>query len=304
MTECGRMLPCALCLDAETCPLDKTSHNMWLLDQRLARIQRRVLVLSNKGGVGKSTVAANLAAALAAQGNRVGLADCDISGPSIPRMFGLVETRMRITAQGTIPPEPIPGLKVASLGFLLSDPDEPVMWRDAFKQEYLEQLFNGVAWGDLDWLIVDMPPGTGGELIGVVELLMRVDGAVIVTTPQEVALQDARRAINGCRDSNVPILGIVENMSGLACPHCGGEIHPFAAGGAAATAEKMGVPVLGQVPLDPSAVILADAGMQVVLAAPDGPSGRALLQVAASVERVLAAMTSQPPSDMHQGVAP
>lgn len=287
MTECGRMLPCALCLDSQTCQFDKTSHAMWLLDQRLSRIKRRVLVLSNKGGVGKSTVAANLAAALAHAGHQVGLADCDISGPSIPRMFGLVNTRMRISEEGAVPPEPIPGLKVASLGFLLSDPDEPVMWRDPFKQEFLEQLFNGVVWGDLDWLIVDMPPGTGGELIGTIELLMRVDGAVIVTTPQEVALQDARRAINGCRDSAVPILGIVENMSGLACPHCGGEIHPFTMGGAQATAEQMGVPLLGKVPLDPGAVLLADEGRQAVLAAPDGPAGRALLQVVAAVAKAL-----------------
>lgn len=291
MSECGRMLHCSLCPDAEGCGVDNTSHNIWLLDRRLSTVRHRVLVLSNKGGVGKSTVAANLAAALADRGQKVGLADCDISGPSIPRMFGLVNARLRVTDNGVEPAEPVPGLKVASLGFLLSDPDEPVMWRDAYKQEFLEQLFAGVHWGDLDWLIVDMPPGTGGELIGTTELLMRVDGAVIVSTPQEVALQDARRAINGCRDSAVRVLGLVENMSAMACPHCSGEIHPFTTGGAETTAARMDVPLLGRVPLDPAALQLADQGKPAVLAAPEGPAGRALLQVAAAVE---AALTPEP----------
>lgn len=285
--ECGQMLPCALCPDSPTCKLDQTSHNVWLLDQRLSRIKHRILVLSNKGGVGKSTVAANLAAALAAQGHRVGLADCDISGPSLPRMFGLLDGRLKVTNEGVEPLEPLPGLKLASVGFLLSNPDEPVMWRDAVKFEFLQQLYGGVNWGDLDWLIIDMPPGTGGELIGTQELLIRVDGAVIVSTPQEVALQDARRAINGCRDSAIPVLGLVENMSGLACPHCGGEIHPFSTGGTELTASDLGVPLLGRVPLDPAALLQADQGRPAVIAAPDGPAGRALLAVTAAVEQAL-----------------
>lgn len=288
--NCGNMLPCSLCPDSATCRLDNTSHDLWLVDQRLSRIQRRILVLSNKGGVGKSTVAANLAAALAARGERVGLADCDISGPSLPRMFGLTRARLRVTDSGVKPLEPMPGLKLASLGFLLSDPDEPVMWRDAYKFEFMQQLYGGVEWGDLDWLIIDMPPGTGGELIGTQELLMRVDGAVIVTTPQEVALQDARRAINGCRDSGLPVLGIVENMSGLACPHCGGEIHPFGHGGGEAEAERLGLPVLGRIPLDPEALQLADRGQPAVIALPDGPAGRALGQMAESVMAAMAAV--------------
>lgn len=280
MTECGQMLPCALCQDAPGCKLDQDSHNLWLLDQRLSKVKRRILVLSNKGGVGKSTVAANLAAALSARGHRVGLADCDISGPSLPRMFGVLHSRLKVTQSGIEPLQPVPNLLLASVGFLLSNPDEPVMWRDAYKFEFLQQLYGGVAWGELDFLIIDMPPGTGGELIGTQELLIRVDGAVIVSTPQEVALQDARRAVNGCRDSAIPVIGLVENMSGLACPHCGGEIHPFTAGGG----DLAGVPLLGRVPLDPEALLLADKGQLAVLAAPDGAAGRALLAVAEAVE--------------------
>lgn len=292
MAECGQMLPCGLCPDAPTCKLDQTSHNLWLINQRLSRVQRRVLVLSNKGGVGKSTVAANLAAALAARGHRVGLADCDISGPSLPRMFGLLHGRLKVTDQGVEPLEPLPNLKLASVGFLLSNPDEPVMWRDAYKFEFLQQLYGGVAWGDLDWLIVDMPPGTGGELIGTQELLVKVDGAVIVSTPQEVALQDARRAMHGCRDSGIAVLGLVENMAGVACPHCGGEIHLFGEGGAARTAAEAGVPLLGQIPLDPQALQLADQGGVAVAAAPQGPAGRALLGVAQRLEQMLCPVES------------
>lgn len=284
MLECGQMLPCGLCPDAPGCKLDQTSHNLWLIDQRLAQVKRRILVLSNKGGVGKSTVAANLAAALAARGHRVGLADCDISGPSLPRMFGLIHGRLKVTDDGILPLEPVPGLKLASVGFLLGDPDEPVMWRDAYKFEFLQQLYGGVAWGELDYLVIDMPPGTGGELIGTQELLVRVDGAVIVTTPQEVALQDARRAVNGCRDSGIPVIGLVENMSGLACPHCGGEIHPFTPGGGGVA----GVELLGRVPLDPEALQLAEHGFTAVLSAPEGPAGQALLGVAEAVEAALA----------------
>lgn len=298
MAECGRLIPCALCPDEEQCPLDRAAHGRWLAAERLGRVQRRILVLSNKGGVGKSTVAVNLAAALAAEGQQVGLADVDISGPSIPRLLNLVGARLKLAETGVEPAEPIPGLKVASLGFLLPQPDEAVMWRDSYKDEFLQQLFTGVAWGVLDWLIVDMPPGTGGELIGTREILGRVDGALVVTTPQEVALQDARRAVHGMRESGVPVLGLVENMSGLACPHCGGEIHPFGAGGGAEMARRMGLPQLGQIPLDPEALRLADAGQPAVLAAPDGAAGRALLALAGAVKAAVA--RTQSPGAEHR----
>lgn len=278
--SCHTLETCNLCQHQATCRVDQAGHNLWLVQQRLAQVRRKILVLSNKGGVGKSTVAANLAAALAARGHQVGLADFDLSGPSIPHLFGLAQGRMRATAAGMLPLTPVPNLRLASVGFLLPDPATPVMWRDSFKYEALIDLLGGVAWGQLDLLILDMPPGTGGELIGAVELLGQVDGAVVVTTPQELALADVRRAVSALQESGVPVLGIVENMSGLACPHCGGEIHPFSAGGGAALAAALGVPLLGRLPLDPVAVELADARLPVVLAAPELPLARALAGIA------------------------
>lgn len=285
MLECNRLLHCNLCPEAETCAWDRTAHNLWLVEQRLARIQRRVLVTSNKGGVGKSTVAANLAAALALQGERVGLADVDISGPSQPVLFGLGGARLHLSEDppGLAPAEPVPGLKLASIAFLLGSPDEPIVWRDAYKFDFLQLLFGGIAWGDLDWLILDMPPGTGGELIATQQLLAPIDGALIVTTPQAVALADARRAVGACTDSGVPVLGLIENMSGLACPHCGGEIHPFSSGGAARLAAETGLPLLGQIPLDPATLLMADAGLPAAVADPDGPVGQAMHALAGAL---------------------
>lgn len=278
--NCTELVHCSHCERQEQCRVDQTKHQEWLVGQRLASIRRRILVMSNKGGVGKSTVAANLAAVLAGQGLRVGLADIDLSGPSVPHLFGLRQARIRLGEAGLVPLTPLPNLKVVSVGFFLEEPDSPVMWRDSFKYEFLQHLLSGSDWGDLDLLILDMPPGTGGELIGVVELMGQVEGAVVVTTPQELALTDVRRAVAALQDSGVPVLGIVENMAGLACPHCGGEIHPFKVGGGEALAASLGVPLLGRIPLDPAVMEFADAGRTAVVAAADSPVSREVCGVA------------------------
>ncbi|HWI66338.1 MAG TPA: Mrp/NBP35 family ATP-binding protein, partial [Symbiobacteriaceae bacterium] len=228
------------------------------LDQRLATIHRRILVLSNKGGVGKSTVTANLAATFAQRGLRVGLLDADLSGPSQPFLFGLSGARMREGPDGLIPVEPAVGLKLVSSAFFLQEADDAVMWRDSYKFQFLMSMLSDTAWGELDLLLVDMPPGTGGELIGLAQLLGRIDGAVIVTTPQQVAILDARRAVTACREAEVPVLGLVENMSGQHCSHCGGYMEPFQTGGGEVAAGSLGVPFLGRIPLDHTVMSLAD----------------------------------------------
>ena len=281
MTLCERLLPCSFCPELEGCSRDQERHALWLLDHRLAHIGRRILVLSNKGGVGKSTVTANLAAAMAGRGFRVGLLDADISGPSQPFMFGLQDTHLASCPEGLVPAEPVVGLKLVSSGFLLGSPDEALMWRDSYKFQFLLSLLADTHWGEVDCLLVDMPPGTGGELIGLSQLLGRIDGAVIVTTPQQVAVMDARRAVSACREAEIPVLGLIENMGGMSCPHCGGQVHPFHAGGGEIAAHTMSVPFLGRIPLDHQVMRLADTGKPAVLHAPDSPAASLLREVAA-----------------------
>ena len=229
------------------------------LAARLCRIRRKVIVLSGKGGVGKSTVAVNLAAALVLAGKKVGLLDVDIHGPSIPTMLGLEREKILNSEEGIVPVD-LGLLKVMSLGFLLPSADDAVIWRGPMKMAVIKQFLKDVAWGDLDYLVVDSPPGTGDEPLSVCQLIGPVDGALIVTTPQKVAAVDVRKSVTFCRRLDVPILGIVENMSGFTCPRCGETTPILRAGGGRRTAEDMGVPFLGSIPMDPQIAEACDDG--------------------------------------------
>jgi ATP-binding protein involved in chromosome partitioning len=229
------------------------------LQSRLCGIRHKVIVLSGKGGVGKSTVAVNLAVALMLSGKRVGLLDVDIHGPSIPTMLGLE----RATVQGSEEeffPVDAGGLKVMSLGFLLGNPDDAVIWRGPRKMGAIKQFLRDVAWGELDYLIIDSPPGTGDEPLSVCQLIGTLDGAVIVTTPQKVAAVDVRKSITFCRQLQVPVLGVVENMSGFVCPRCGEVTQILRSGGGKRISEGMGVPFLGSIPMDPKIAESGDSG--------------------------------------------
>ncbi len=219
---------------------------------------QRFLVLSGKGGVGKSTVAVNLALALAGEGYRVGLLDADLHGPSIPKLLGL-EHHLLHTDEGRLVPVDLGGLQVMSIGFALEG-DQAAIWRGPMKASVIEQFVNRVAWGPLDALVIDCPPGTGDEHLSLVQTLGQVDGAVIVTTPQEVAALDARKAITFCRAAQVPVLGVVENMSGFTCPGCGTLTPIFQGQGGARMAQQYQVPFLGALPLDPRIGEGGDAG--------------------------------------------
>jgi ATP-binding protein involved in chromosome partitioning len=229
------------------------------IQSRLCRIGRKVIVLSGKGGVGKSTVAVHLASALRRAGRRVGLLDVDIHGPSIPTMLGLGNQPVRGREDGWLPVE-ANGLKVMSLGFLISHPDDAVIWRGPMKMSAIRQFLGDVEWGDLDDLIIDSPPGTGDEPLSVCQLIDDLTGAVIVTTPQKVAAVDVRKSITFCRRLGLPVLGVVENMAAYVCPKCGETVPIFGAGGGRTIAADMGVPFLGSVPLDPAIVAAGDAG--------------------------------------------
>ena len=228
----------------------------------LAHIKNKILVMSGKGGVGKSTVAVNLAKALANRGFKVGLMDVDLHGPSIPRMLGLFGLASA-TQDAIVPLTVGDNLKVVSIEILTDQKDQAVIWRGPLKIGVIRQFVADVEWGDLDYLVVDSPPGTGDEPLSVIQTIPDAK-AVLVTTPQEISLADVRKSISFCRAVDMEMLGLVENMSGLTCPHCGERIDLFHSGGGAALAETQSIPFLGAIPLDPAVVVSADQGRPVV----------------------------------------
>jgi len=248
------------------------------LQSRLCRIKQKIVVLSGKGGVGKSTVAVNLAAALMMSGKRVGLLDIDIHGPSIPTMLGLEREKIQGSEDGLLPID-IGGLKVMSLGFLLQNQDDAVIWRGPMKMGVIKQFLKDVVWGDLDDLIIDSPPGTGDEPLSVCQLIDTLDGAVIVTTPQKVAAVDVRKSITFCRRLQVPVLGVVENMSGFVCPKCGEVTQILPSGGGKRIAKDMNVPILGSIPMDPKIAEAGDSGRATFGQDPAFPMTRAMNEI-------------------------
>ena len=232
--------------------------------KRVKQIKHQILILSGKGGVGKSTVAVNLAVSLALSGKSVGLLDIDIHGPSIPKILNLEERAVQATGETILPIEMTENLKVMSIGFLLRGSDDAVIWRGPMKYQMIKQFLKDVDWGSLDFLVVDSPPGTGDEPLSIVQLLENADGAIIVTTPQEVALSDVRRCITFCHNLKLPVLGVVENMSGFVCPKCGEMTDIFKSGGGEKMAKQMNVPFLGRIPIDPQIVRACDSGQPYV----------------------------------------
>ncbi len=226
---------------------------------RMARIKHKLIIASGKGGVGKSTVSVNLAKALQAKGFRVGLLDADITGPDIPKLLGIEDRKLMQGPEG-IEPAAAGQIKVASMALVLSSPDSAVVWRGPMKMAAIKQFIQDVNWGSLDFLIIDLPPGTSDEPLSVLQLIPDLAGAIIVTTPQEVSLLDSRKAVNMVKSMKLPVLGIVENMSGLICPHCKETINIFSTGGGRRMAEEMDVPFLGAIPIDSEVSSLGDQG--------------------------------------------
>ncbi|MGD9848431.1 MAG: P-loop NTPase [Desulfuromonas sp.] len=270
------------CSDTEKQRCEKDQQQQQL-QQRLAGIRQRILVMSGKGGVGKSTTAVNLALALARQGKRVGLLDIDLHGPSVPTLLGL-EGRRPAVEDGCMVPIDIEGLKVISIGFLTQTADDALIWRGPMKTGVIQQFLRDVQWGELDYLVVDCPPGTGDEPLSIVQLLGTASsGAVLVTTPQKVALVDVRKSVTFCRQLKLPVYGIVENMSGFVCPKCNEVIDIFKKGGGRQMAADMQVPFLGAVPVDPRMVEAGDAGTPLVTVE-DSPTAAALRDIAQELQ--------------------
>ena len=287
--ECRLLHTCEMCeFNNETdCKADKNEHNRWLVNKRMNEIKHKLIIGSNKGGVGKSTVTTNLAIALQESGYSVGLADADLHGPNIPKLLQAENVRLKSTDEGIDPYETSNGLKVASLGFLIEDPNMHIAWRDAVKYDFIIELLGNINWGPLDYLLFDLPPGTGNEQITIIDFIGEVDGAVVVTTPQDLAILDARKMISFSRDSNVPIVGVIENMSTMICPHCEKDIDVFKKGGGQKLAEELVLPYLGSIPLDGDIVANSDSGQPVVLSRPDSVASKAFMALAENCHKFL-----------------
>lgn len=255
------------------------------LQETLSAIRHKIVVLSGKGGVGKSSVAANLSVAISRKGLKTGLLDTDLHGPSIPTLLGM-EGRAPIMQDERMTPVAFnDNLKVMSVGLLLEDRSEALVWRGPAKHGVIRDLLSLVEWGELEYLVVDCPPGTGDEPLSIIQLLQNVDGAVIVTTPQDLALMDVRKSVTFCRHLNLPIIGIIENMSGYACPHCNKKVDIFKSGGGKRLAEEMGIPFLGSIPIDPAMVAAADDGRPFMAEISESPAAKAMVD---AFEKVLA----------------
>lgn len=235
------------------------------LKRNMSQIKHKILVLSNKGGVGKSLVAVNLACSLSEKGFKVGILDADLHGPSVAAMLGFEGKKLQGSSEGIIPMNVSSNLVAVSMAFLIETSDAPLIWRGPLKMMALKQFLGEVEWGALDYLIIDSPPGTGDEPLSICQLIPELEGGVIVTTPQKVALLDSRKCINFLKNLNIPILGIIENMSGLKCPHCGKNIDLFKSGDGEKVALEFDIPFLGKIPIDINLVESSDEGKPYIL---------------------------------------
>jgi len=257
------------------------------IKDNLRNIKHKIIVLSGKGGVGKSTVSANLALSLAQQGYNIGLLDGDMHGPSIPKILGVEDKRPEAAEKGITPVFATQKLKVMSMAFLLQDKDSPVIWRGPLKMSAIKQFIGDVNWGDLDYLIVDLPPGTGDEPLSIAQLIPDCDGAVVVTTPQDVALLSVRKSINFVKKMNMPAIGIIENMSGFKCPHCGKSIDIFKTGGGEKASKDFNIPFLGKIPIDPEIVKTGDSGEPFVIKNTESDTAKAFSEIVKNIEKIV-----------------
>jgi len=257
---------------------------------RMAKIKHKLVILSGKGGVGKSTITANLAIALARKGHKVGVLDIDIHGPSIPKILGIRGQELtagRLEGVGIFPAKGPLDIKVISMDFLLSSDETPVIWRGPMKMGVIRQFLADVAWGNLDFLLVDVPPGTGDEPLSLMQLLPGIDGVIIVTAPSEVSQIVVKRAVGFTRELHVPVLGIIENMSGFVCPKCGAEVDIFGSGGGQKIAGELGVQFLERIPIDSKICEDSDRGAPFIIEHAETPAAKAFMRVVDKVEGYL-----------------
>jgi len=257
-----------------------------IVQKRMKKIKHKIAVISGKGGVGKTVTAVNLAIAFAMQGhkNRVGLLDADLHGPCVPIMLGMEDEKLKVGPIGALPPVGPLGVKVVSMAFVLEGKETPVIWRGPLKMRAIQQFLSEIAWGELDFLLIDLPPGTGDEPLSVLKLLPDMDGVVIVTIPSEVSQNVVGKAITFSRQLNVPVIGVVENMSGFVCPECGTQTNIFKTGGGEKVAQDYSVPFLGSIPLDPRICEASDLGHPFIMEHPDSPASKAFMKIVEKIK--------------------
>jgi len=282
---------CDSCKESDSCD-DKRKHvddELELLKARMSKVKHKIAIISGKGGVGKSVTTANLAVAFASHGHphTVGILDADIHGPCIPKMLGMRGQQLQSGPPGTFPASGPLGIKVVSMDFLLPTDDTPVIWRGPLKMSAIRQFLSEIVWGKLDFLLIDLPPGTGDESLSIMQLLPEMDGVVIVTIPSEVSQIVVKKAVTFTRQLKVPIIGIVENMSATVCPKCGAQISIFRSGGGKKIADEMGVPFLGSIPLDPRICEDSDNGRPFIIEHTESPSAEAFMKIVDGIERTL-----------------
>jgi ATP-binding protein involved in chromosome partitioning len=248
------------------------------LKYRMSRIKHKIAVISGKGGVGKSTITVNLAAAFSQMGNKVGVLDADIHGPSVPRLLGLEGQHVKTGLSGAYPVEGPLGMEVMSIDFFLPE-NAPTIWRGPLKMRAIHQFLSDIVWGELDFLFIDLPPGTGDEPLSIAQLLPEMDGVVIVTMPTGLSSSVVKKAITFAERLNMPIIGVVENMSGFVCPHCGKKTEIFQSGGGKKMAQEVGVPFLGAIPIDPTVGLDSDKGNPFVIKHKDSPAAKAFMEI-------------------------
>ncbi|RJS69107.1 ATP-binding protein [Candidatus Bathyarchaeota archaeon] len=256
---------------------------------RMSKVKHKIAVISGKGGVGKSTVTVNLAMAFAMRGytGQVGILDADMHGPCIPKMLGLHGQRLQAGPPGIFPALAPLGIKVVSMDFLLPDEESPVIWRGPLKMHAIRQFLSDIVWGDLEFLLIDLPPGTGDEPLSVMQLLPEMDGNVIVTIPSEVSQIVVKKAVTFSRKLNIPVIGVIENMSGFICPNCGARVNIFRVGGGEKIAKELNVPFLGSIPIDPEICEDSDKGIPFITGHKDSPATKAFLEIVEKIEGFL-----------------
>jgi ATP-binding protein involved in chromosome partitioning len=267
--------------------MEKKEIMDYKITSTLDNIKHKIIVLSGKGGVGKSTVSANIALSLSKKGYTVGLLDGDLHGPSIPKLLGVDTQRPLFTQEGILPVSVSSKLKIMSMAFLIPNEDSPVIWRGPMKMSALKQFIGDVNWGNLDYLIIDLPPGIGDEPLSIIQLIPDADGAIIVTTPQDVVLLSVRKSVNFVRKMNIPIIGIIENMSGFNCPHCNNTIDIFKTGGGLKASKDFNTPFLGKIPIDPKIVEMGDQGTTFMINDENSSTARSFQVIVDKIEKTI-----------------